>query len=352
MENGPVVSIIIPHYLGDILSDCLKSVYERTRDVPFEVIVADDQPCDDGSLGRALERFPDIRVVKTQGDTPKGLAAGCNRGLEVARGRYAMLLNNDVEVSDGWLSALVAAADADGTIGACQPKVLSIRERGRFDYGGAAGGMMDVMGYPFCLGRIFDVVEADGGQYDRPREIFWAIGGAMFLRMSSLAKTGPMDEAFYMHMEEIDLCWRLHLAGFRIVSVPRSEVYHYGGWSLGAERFQKVYLNHRNALVLMLKNYALSRLVWVFPLRVCLELGTLLLAVLKRDWKHPLGALCGLAWILTHPLNILRRRRAAQRARAVSDREVAAKMYRGSVAFQYFLRGVRTSKALLGESNG
>ncbi len=353
MEEGPMVSIIVAHYLDDILSGCLRAIYERTQGVSFEVIVADDQPYDDGSLGRALQRFPDIRVVKTGGGngTPtRGMAAGYNRGLEVARGRYAMLMNNDVEVSTGWLEALVAAAEADEGIGACQPKVLSAREPKRFDDGGAAGGMMDVLGYPFCLGRVFDTVEEDEGQYDSSRDLFWALGGAVFIRMSCLEKTGRMDEAFYMHMEEIDLCWRLHLAGFRVVSVPRSVVYHYGGWSLGTERFVRVYLKQRNNLVMVLKNWSAGRLLWIFPLRVCLELCTLL-AIFKGDWKHPAAALGGLLWVFTHPLNILRRRREAQRFRTVSDGEVAAKMYRGSVVFQYFVKGVRTAVKLLDDSS-
>ncbi len=351
MEDSPMVSIVIAHYLDDILSECLEAIYERTEGVSFEVIVADDQPYDDGSLGRALERFPDIRIVETGGGNGapcRGMAAGYNRGLEVARGRYAMLMNNDIEVSSGWLLALVAAAEADEGIGACQPKVLSVRERNRFDEGGAAGGLMDLLGYPFCLGRVFDTVEEDRGQYDCSRDIFWALGGAVFIRMSCLEKTGLMDEAFYMHMEEIDFCWRLHLAGFRVVSAPRSVVYHYGGWSLETERFQRVYLKQRNNLVMVLKNWSAIRLLWIFPARVCLELCTLL-AVFKGDWKHPTAALGGLLWVVAHPLNILRRRRKAQRFRTVSDREVAAKMYSGSVVFQYFVKGIRTAANLPGE---
>ena len=351
MGKAPLVSVVIPHYLGDILSECLAFVYARTQGYPFEVIVADDQPRDDGSLGRALSRFPDIRIVKTgggHGKPSKGMGAGCNRGLEVARGRYAMLLNTDVEVAEGWLHPLVAAVEADGTVGACQPKVLSIRDRQRFDSGGAAGGMIDVLGYPFCLGRMFDTVEEDSGQYDRTRDIFWAMGGAMFLRVSCLETTGLMDEGFYMHMEEIDLCWRLYLAGYRVISVPQSVVYHYGGWSLGAERLKKAYLNHRNSLVMVLKNWSAAHLAWIFPARVCLEAATVLMAVSKRDWKHPLAALAGILWVLTHPVDILRRRRAAQRSRTATDGEVVKRMFRGSVAFRYFVGGVRTATELLG----
>ena len=141
-KNKPLVSIIIPHYLGDILSECLTFVYERTSDISFEVIVADDQPYPDGSLARARENFPEIRVVKTGGGNgapSKGMGAGCNRGLAVARGTYAMLLNSDVEVSEGWGPPLIAAMESNPTIGACQPKVRSLRDREMFDYGGGRG---------------------------------------------------------------------------------------------------------------------------------------------------------------------------------------------------------------------
>ncbi len=349
MSERPTVSIIIPHLLGDVLSDCLVSIYAGTHGLAFEVIVADDQPYDDGSLGRALQRFPDVRVVRTTDGpqrAPKGMGAGCNRGLEVACGRYAMLLNSDVEVTAGWLTSLVAAAESDERIAACQPKVRSMRARSQFDYGGAAGGMIDVLGFTFCRGRIFEVVEEDRGQYDQSADIFWAMGGAMLVRRSCLEKTGLMDEEFFMHMEEIDLCWRFHLAGFRVLSVPESVVYHHGGYSLKADSFRKTYLNHRNQLIMILKNVSFLNLAWTFPARVLLLSATLLLPLVRGRWKHPFAALAGLFWIFAHPLNIWLRRSASSRARRVSDAEVMAKMYRGSIVYQHFVKGVRTAAEL------
>jgi GT2 family glycosyltransferase len=348
------VSIIIPHFLGDILSDCLASIYENTKGPSFEVIVADDQPHDDGSIGRALERWPDIRIVKTGGGNglpTKGLAFGCNRGLEIARGRYAMLLNNDVEVSEGWLQALVDVADADPEIGAAQPKVRSMREKQRLDSEGAAGGLMDVYAYPFCLGRVFDTVEEDEGQYDRARDIFWALGGAMFLRMDALKTTGLLDEAFYMHMEEIDLCWRLHLSGYRIVSVPSSVIYHWGGFSLTAESFLRLYLKHRNSLVMMIKNVSVGSLVTRLPIRLLIEFLTAG-ALLKGDWKRAVAAWAGVLWVLAHPVNVLRRRTIAQKTRTVTDQAVDERMYRGSVVWAYYLRGKTRASDLVEEVKG
>lgn len=347
-KNAPLVSIIIPHYLGDILSECLTFVFERTDEVPFEVIVADDQPYDDGSLGRALEKFPKVKVVKTgggNGKPTKGMGAGCNRGLEIAQGCYAMLLNSDVEVEEGWLPPLVHALEADVSIGACQPKVRSLRDRQMFDYGGAAGGLMDRWGFTFCQGRVFESVEQDQGQYDQPRDIFWAVGGAMFLRMSCLAETGMMDEGFVMHMEEIDLCWRFHLAGYRVAYVPDSVVYHYGGFSLEADSYKKAAFNHRNQLVMMLKNLSFLRLLFRFPVRIAMEMANVLL-LLKGNWKHPVAAMAGILWVATSPLNILRRRRRAQAVRKVKDGEIERRLFNGSIVYHYFLRGIKTVREL------
>ncbi len=347
-NNKPLVSIIIPHYLGDILSECLAYVYARTSDVPFEVIVADDQPYPDGSLDRALEKFPDIRIVKTgggNGKPSKGMGTGCNRGLEIAKGKYAMLLNSDVEVGEGWLPPLINALKSDPAIGACQSRVRSLQNRKMFDYGGAAGGLMDRWGFTFCQGRIFEFVEEDMGQYNHPRDIFWAIGGAMFLRIDCLDKTGMIDEDFVMYMEEIDLSWRFHLAGYRIVYVPDSLVYHYGGFTLGAESYKKAYLNHRNQLVMLLKNFSISRLLYKFPIRVAMELANLGL-LLKGNWKHPVAAVAGLLWVLLHPFNILRRRREAQRFRSVGDGEIERRLFKGSVVYHYFIRGIKTVREI------
>lgn len=343
-KESPLVSIIIPHYLGDIISECLGFIYERTRNICFEVIVADDQPYDDGSLERALENFPDIVIVKTgggNGQPTKGMGAGCNRGLEAAKGKYAMLLNSDVEVSENWVLPLLTAMDADEKLGACQPKVRSLRERQMFDYGGAAGGFIDRWGFTFCQGRLFESVESDKGQYDVPRDIFWSVGGAMFLRMSCLPKTGLMDEAFIMHMEEIDLCWRFHLAGYKIKYVPESIVYHYGGFTLDADSYKKAYFNHRNQLIMLLKNLSVPRLCVVMPVRIVLELANLAL-LLKGNWKHPLAALAGLLWVATHLFQILKRRQETQNRRQVSDSAIQDRFYSRSIVFQYFARGVRS----------
>ena len=349
-ENGILVTVVIPHYLGNVILECLEHLYRWTQRDDVEVLVVDNQPRDDGSLQQVSGRFPDVRLIRWQ-TAPGGnigYGAGCNRGLESARGRYVLLLNNDVIVTEGWLEPLLKVMDSDQRIAACQPKMLSAHEKNLFDSSGAAGGLMDSFGYPFCLGRVFDEVEVDAGQYDQSRDIFWAIGAAMFVRLAALADTGKMDEDYVMHMEEIDLCWRLHLAGYRVVSVPDSVVLHYGAMSLGTETFKKAYVNHRNNLVMVMKNWSLRTLLWALPIRLAMEGATVLAGPLKGQWRRSGAALAGLAWVLSHPLSILRRRRVSQASRQVSDAIIREKLYRGSVVVGFFLRGRRTASALLG----
>jgi len=341
-----MISIVIPHYNGSILLDCLSLLFQRTRYSPFEVIVVDDGSSD-GSVEEAKARFPEIKVLRNARNL--GFAATCNRGLDAAEGRYVVLLNNDVEVQPGWLSELVRFADVHEEIGACQPKILSVRDRTRFDYSGAAGGLMDVFGYPFCLGRVFEELEEDRGQYDAPRAIFWASGTAMLLRKEALKVTGLLDERFFMHVEEIDLCWRMHLAGYAVWSVPSSVVTHHSGWTLSPESFLKMFLNHRNTLMTLLKNYSLRNVVRIFPLRLGLECASMLAFSAKLDVKRAAPNLWGVLWVLGHLGEIWSARRTVQRMRRVSDEEVMARMFRGSIALRHFWPSKASGSLVIGD---
>jgi GT2 family glycosyltransferase len=332
----PLVSVVIPHYLGDVVSRCLRSLLSAPTSASFEVIVVDDQPHDDGSLGRVRAAFPGTRVTKTQGR--HGFGAACNAGIRIARGRYLVILNNDVEVAPGLIDAFVRGAEADPSIGILQAKVLSLRDPRRFDYSGAAGGLIDWLGFPFALGRVFDAIEEDRGQYDAPCEIFWAVGTALLIRRSCLNITGLFDEAFYMHMEEIDLAWRAQLAGFRVVSCPSAVAYHWNGFSLRQGCFRKAFLNHRNNIALLLKNLPWCRLAWTLPLRFLLMFGVVLLVVVRRDWKQPLAAALGMLWVFIHIASILQRRSQARSTRQLSDAFVLKRMHPRSIVVDYFVR--------------
>jgi GT2 family glycosyltransferase len=344
-NEQPLVSVIIPHYLGDVVSRCLHSIARAPSAVSFEVIVVDDQPHDDGSLSRARAAFPALRVAKTHGR--HGFGTACNAGLAVARGKYLALLNNDAVVAQGWLEPLVDAAERDPGVGVLQAKIRSLQHPERFDYSGAAGGLMDWLGFPFALGRVFDAIEKDHGQYDRPRDIFWAVGCALFIRRSALEVTGGFDESFYMHMEEIDLCWRMHAAGFRVRSCPASVIYHENGHSLKQGSFKKAYLNHRNNLVLLLKNMPWSRLVWVLPVRLILIGAVAVLGIMRRDLLQPLAAVLGAAWVLVHTVGILRRRRLSRAARTVPDAAVLDQLQPSAIVIDHFVRRTMTAAQLL-----
>jgi GT2 family glycosyltransferase len=337
------VTIIIPHYRAEVLYECLVSLYAHS-DHPIQVLVIDDGG-NAPSLQRAQAEFPQIEVLRNERNL--GFTGSCNRGLEAAQTRYAVLLNDDTRVEPGWLAPLVAAAESDPAIAGCQPKLLSATEPEFFDYGGAAGGYIDALGYSFCRGRLFDTCERDEGQYDAEVPLFWACGSALFLRVEAAREVGFLDLDYFMHFEEIDLCWRLQLAGYRIRAVPQSVIYHHSGFSLPPASYRKTYLNHRNNLVMLCKNQTLGRLLWLLPLRLGLELLASLIYLLKGQWSSIPAPITTLLWCLTHPLNIYRRRRQSQAMRRVPMAREG--VYAGSVLYQHFARGVKRASALMPE---
>lgn len=223
------------------------------------VVVADNGSTD-GSLQLLANDFPTVEVLAFPENY--GFAEGYNRAVAALKGRFelVLLLNSDVQTPPGWLSPLVEAMDTDAALGACQPKIRSYINKACFEYAGAAGGYLDRNGYPYCRGRIFSTVEPDEGQYDTPAEIFWATGAALMVRSELYERVGGLDADFFAHMEEIDLCWRIRLAGYSIKAIPASVVYHLGGGSLPASNPRKTYLNFRNNLLLLHKNLPQSDL--------------------------------------------------------------------------------------------
>lgn len=337
-NQPPLVSIIIPHTAGtEILVHCLEALGGHSADPAAEIILVDNGSSD-GSVAKARERFPSIRVLRLEEN--QGYAGGCNRGIEVARGKYVLLLNDDTEVDADCVRELVRTAEEDPTVGACQPKIRSLRDKVRFEYSGGAGGLMDVYGYPFCRGRLMDHVEADEGQFDEPAEIFWASGVCMLIRRSVLDEVGSFDETFFAYMEEIDLSWRLHLAGHRVVYVPTAIVYHVGGYSLERKNVKRMYLNHRNSMIMLAKNYSARSLLWIFPIKIVLELFIFAGALVRNPLRSE-AVVLSFGWLLTHIPTLLRLRASVQAARRVSDREIISRLYYGMAPIWYFLFGIR-----------
>lgn len=245
-------AVVILNWNGlDMLKAYLPSVvaYSQSEDCKVYVI---DNASTDASVSYVEAEHPTVGVVRL--DRNHGFAGGYDIGLAGIDARYYILLNSDVRVTDGWLKPLVAYMDSHPHVAACQPKILSERDHGMFEYAGACGGYIDRYGYPFCRGRIFSTIERDEGQYDSIADISWASGAALAVRSDVFRHVGGFDETFFAHMEEIDLCWRIRRAGHAISCVPSSVVYHVGGATLGQENPYKTYLNFRNNLIMLRKN--------------------------------------------------------------------------------------------------
>jgi GT2 family glycosyltransferase len=286
-EGGKLVSVVILGWNGKhFYEKFMPSVVEYTQKAGYEVVYADNHSSDDG-VAYVRENFPSVRII--QNPSNRGFAAGYNECLSQVNSKYYVLLNQDVKVTENWLDAMVELAEHDDTIAAVQPRVRSYKNPERFEYAGAAGGMMDWMGYAFCRGRIFDTMEVDTGQYDDSIDIFWASGAAMFVRSSAYWQAGGLDEDFFAHQEEIDLCWRMKNLGYRIVYQPRSMVFHVGGGSLPQGNPTKTFLNFRNNMMMLYKNLPLDQLLWKLPFRFTLDWVAALYSLSKnknnRDFK-------------------------------------------------------------------
>jgi GT2 family glycosyltransferase len=209
--------------------------------------------------------FPAIRVIAF--DRNYGFAEGYNRVMSLVATEYVVMLNSDVEVTSGWLDVPLCLLESDSSIAGVQPKILSYRDRTYFEYAGGSGGYIDRYGYPYCRGRIFDVVEEDTGQYDDVVPVFWVSGACFFVRVSAYLSVGGMDVNFFAHQEEIDMCWRMLSRGYRLLCTPGSVVYHVGGATLGKSNARKTYLNFRNNLLMLYKNVPADELINVMLFR-------------------------------------------------------------------------------------
>lgn len=246
------VAVIILNWNGRaLLEEYLPQVLATTDQAIADVIVADNGSTD-GSVELLRSSFPQVQVLEFSENY--GFAEGYNRAIAATMYPYTVLLNSDVATSGGWINALHSFMESHPEAGACQPKILSYTDRSRFEYAGASGGFIDRNGFPYCRGRILATVEEDRGQYDDPIPVFWASGAALMVRSQLYVDAGGLDRDFFAHMEEIDLCWRILLAGYTIYAVPQGVVYHLGGGSLPASNPRKTYLNFRNNLLLLHKN--------------------------------------------------------------------------------------------------
>jgi len=244
------VAVVILNWNGQkFLEQFLPSVVNHSDNA--RIIVADNNSTDN-SIPFLKEHYPTVELIEL--DHNFGFAGGYNNALKQVDSEYYVLLNSDVEVSKNWLTPMIELLDSDQSIAACQPKIKDYNNKECFEYAGASGGFIDKYGYPFCRGRIFDSLEKDNNQYDNIEEIFWASGASLFIRAKDYNNIGGLDEFFFAHMEEIDLCWRLKNQGKKIMVCPSSTVYHVGGGTLNKVNPHKTFLNFRNSLLTLHKN--------------------------------------------------------------------------------------------------
>ncbi len=275
------LAIVILNWNGaEMLKKYLPSVLQYSKDEA--VVYVADNASTDNSIALLKEEFPEVKLILLEKNW--GFAEGYNKALEQVYAEYYLLLNSDIEVTPGWLTPMLSFMDSHEEVAACQPKLLSIFQRDSFEYAGACGGYLDRYGYPFCRGRVFDVVEQDHGQYDEPAKVHWATGAALLVRARIYKEVGGLDGRFFAHQEEIEMCWRMRIMGYQIYCLPESKVYHVGGGTLPKSNPMKTYLNFRNNLTMLYKCLPEKDLKPVMRLRWFLDyLAAFQTLILKRN---------------------------------------------------------------------
>lgn len=246
--------VILNWNTKDFLKRFLPPLLDSVRNSEGTEVIVADNASEDGSLEMMKEEFPEVRTLAF--DKNYGFTGGYNKAFAEIESDLFLLLNSDIEVTEGWIEPLIAWMESHPECGACAPKLHSWQERNMFEYAGAAGGLLDKWGYPFCKGRVMNMLEEDKGQYDSESEAFWASGAALMVRSAAFKEMNGLDERFFAHMEEIDLCWRMQLAGWRVNIVPESTIYHVGGGTLPSTSPFKLFLNFRNNLLMLDNNQA------------------------------------------------------------------------------------------------
>ncbi len=326
------IAIVILNFNGrHFLKQFLPSVIEFSKEA--NIIVADNGSTD-GSADLVHEDFSQVELIRLKEN--KGFCGGYNEVLKQIEATYYVLLNSDVEVTEGWLRPIIDLLDSDPTIAAAQPKILSHKQRNKFEYAGAGGGLIDLMGYPFCRGRLFDSMEDDLGQYNDTREIFWASGACFFVKASLYHQFSGLDEDFFAHMEEIDLCWKMKRAGNKVMYVGNSKVYHVGGGTLSALNPRKTYFNFRNGLSLLFKHQPISALLWKFPFRIFLDCAAALHFLVTGSAGHAKAVIIAHLSFGARFAHEWKKRSALIK---IAPNFKVNLVYRGLVVFNYFVKG-------------
>jgi GT2 family glycosyltransferase len=332
-------SVVILNWNGEkTLQQFLPSVLQHTQLANVEIVVADNGSTD-GSLDYLQGQA--VRIIEL--DQNYGFAEGYNKALEQVDAEYTVLLNSDIEVTAHWLEPMLEYMDQHPETMAAQPKVLAWHSKQqydageveaiRFEHAGAAGGMMDVLGYPYCRGRLMTYIEEDHGQYNDIAPIFWATGACLLIRTQVYKELGGLDGAFFAHQEEIDLCWRIQNKESEnnqqaIVCLPESVVYHVGGGTLGYENPRKTFLNFRNNLLMLRKNLPVGRLWWVMVIRFFMDYLAAMQMALTKQWPNAKAV-----WSARQEYNKMKK------AYPIRTQQSSAMLVKRSIVLDYYLLG-------------
>lgn len=342
-----IITIAILNYNGaELLESYLPMIQYSSDKYEFDILLIDNKS-DDLSVDFVKEWYPEIKVVELSKNY--GYAAGYNKGLREIDTEFVAILNSDVLVTENWIDPIINAFESDKYLGCVQPMILSLETRSKFEYAGAAGGFLDILGYPFCRGRLFESIENNENQYDKNVEIFWASGAAMVCRTKVFKNLGGFDDGFFAHQEEIDLCWRIKLAGYNIKCIAESKVFHLGGGTLDYQNPRKDFLNFRNNLYLITKNENIGKLIWLIPAKLVLDGIAAFKFLLEGNPKSALSVFkAHLSYYIHLPLVFERKNKEyllIEKYR-INNPNLNAR-YKGSIVWKYFVDGKKKYSDLI-----
>ncbi|MCW3107476.1 MAG: glycosyltransferase family 2 protein [Segetibacter sp.] len=331
-KTAPSVAIAILNWNGKKFLETLLPELHQLTYSNYTVYVIDNKSSDD-SIGFIRAFHPNVKVIELEAN--HGFAGGYNKGFAFINEEYYLMINSDVEVPPSFIEPLVNMMESDASIASCQPKLLSLTNHAMLEHGGAAGGMIDFLGYPLCRGRIFDASEIDNGQYDQPTEIFWASGACCMVRREAYWKINGMYNFFFMHSEEIDMCWRFISEGYKIMYCPGSYIYHLGGGTLSHQSPRKTYLNFRNNIIMCFRNSPWYVNLWLIPVRAILDFVAAF-RFLLHDWNNCKAVLLAykdfIKWLLTEKDKYPAKKKSLWSIPFV---------LRTSIAWQYYINNIK-----------
>lgn len=340
-NKKPFCSVIVINYNGrNLLAKFLPSIAKLDYD-NYEVIIVDNASTDD-SVSFVKRNYPHFKVITNSKNF--GTAEGSNRAIPHARGEYILFLSNDMEVDASLLRLMIEIAESSPGIGICTCKMRRITPEGeRLNIIDSVGGDVDILGFPSARG----INELDRGQLDRVSEVFFSFGGAMLIKREVINKIGAYDPTFFTLADDIDLCWRTHLAGYKVVVQPRALLYHRVSATLGTifGRSRKRYLSERNTFRMLVKNYSSLTLAKLLPLYFGLLMAEAILFLMLRKIRLAIAYLQAVLWNLRNFRDTWTQHMAVQQLRVTSDKDIQKMMYKKPFKIKILKEFLRARKS-------